>query len=240
MKLVAHRGLPQYYPENTLLGFEKAIEAGADAIECDVQFNAEGTPYLLHDHNLLRTAGINREINELNSIELDSISVDEAARFGKQFYPTYIEPLSALVPLLSSNPGVLLFLEIKKESLAFIDRADCVKIIHSLVEPVFNQVVIISYDWSVLIQFNELVGYSTGLVLDKFSDSNIEQAKRYNFDYLICDVKKIPDDAKLDSSWLWMVYDLVDFEAAQTYSERGVDWIETWDVTTLRPLILRT
>ena len=39
--LVAHRGLQADYPENTILGFNKAIEQGAKFIELDIQFSKE-------------------------------------------------------------------------------------------------------------------------------------------------------------------------------------------------------
>ena len=35
----AHRGFSEKYPENTLLAFEKALEAGCEGIELDVQFS---------------------------------------------------------------------------------------------------------------------------------------------------------------------------------------------------------
>lgn len=38
----AHRGFSGQYPENTMLAFEKAVEAGADGIELDVQFSKDG------------------------------------------------------------------------------------------------------------------------------------------------------------------------------------------------------
>ena len=37
MKIFAHRGYSERYPENTMLAFKKAYEAGADGIELDVQ-----------------------------------------------------------------------------------------------------------------------------------------------------------------------------------------------------------
>ena len=37
VKVLGHRGYRAKYPENTLLAFGKAFEAGADGIECDVQ-----------------------------------------------------------------------------------------------------------------------------------------------------------------------------------------------------------
>lgn len=38
---IAHRGFSGKYPENTMLAFEKAIEAGADGIELDVHFSKD-------------------------------------------------------------------------------------------------------------------------------------------------------------------------------------------------------
>ena len=35
-RIYAHRGFSGKYPENTMLAFEKAIEAGAEGIEFDV------------------------------------------------------------------------------------------------------------------------------------------------------------------------------------------------------------
>ena len=40
MKVLAHRGFSGNYPENTMLAFRKAIEAGADGIELDIHEGA--------------------------------------------------------------------------------------------------------------------------------------------------------------------------------------------------------
>ena len=36
MRVFAHRGFSGVYPENTMLAFQKAYEAGCDGIELDV------------------------------------------------------------------------------------------------------------------------------------------------------------------------------------------------------------
>lgn len=51
----AHRGASGYYPENTMLAFEKAIELGCDAIETDVQMTKDGVLVLIHDETVNRT-----------------------------------------------------------------------------------------------------------------------------------------------------------------------------------------
>ena len=54
----AHRGFSGQFPENTMLAFEKAVEAGADGIELDVQFSKDGELVIMHDETLNRTAGV--------------------------------------------------------------------------------------------------------------------------------------------------------------------------------------
>ena len=54
--LVAQRGYMHTYPENTWLGLEAALKAGACWIEFDLQMCADGRFVLLHDADFKRTA----------------------------------------------------------------------------------------------------------------------------------------------------------------------------------------
>jgi glycerophosphoryl diester phosphodiesterase len=55
--VIAHRGAPAEAPENTLLAFEAAVRAGADALELDVRLTADGAPVVIHDATSRRTPG---------------------------------------------------------------------------------------------------------------------------------------------------------------------------------------
>ena len=55
MLLVAHRGASAVAPENTMSAFRRAIEAGADAVELDVQATSDGQLVVIHDSTLDRT-----------------------------------------------------------------------------------------------------------------------------------------------------------------------------------------
>lgn len=59
-RLVAgHTGYAALYPQNTMLAFEKAIEAGADFIETDVMLSSDGVWVLIHASELsTRTTGV--------------------------------------------------------------------------------------------------------------------------------------------------------------------------------------
>src|SRR6185503_19593563 len=113
--LVAHRGYPARYPENTLIGIQAAVEAGAPWFECDIQLSSDLVPYLCHDDSLTRTAGLDRLIMNLDSKALASVDVGEAGRFGAKYAGTPPTPLAELVAFLERQQGVQGFIEIKAE-----------------------------------------------------------------------------------------------------------------------------
>ena len=45
---IAHRGYKARYPENTLLAFSKAVDAGAHALETDIHITRDGEVVLSH------------------------------------------------------------------------------------------------------------------------------------------------------------------------------------------------
>jgi glycerophosphoryl diester phosphodiesterase len=53
--LGGHRGNPAEHPENTLVSFQSAIDAGCDLVECDVHLTVDGELAVIHDHLLERT-----------------------------------------------------------------------------------------------------------------------------------------------------------------------------------------
>ncbi|TQN70397.1 Phosphatidylglycerol phospholipase C [Colletotrichum shisoi] len=61
---IAHRGFKALYPENTLLAFRGALDAGAHALETDLHLTRDGVVVLSHDGNLKRCFGVDRRISE--------------------------------------------------------------------------------------------------------------------------------------------------------------------------------
>lgn len=56
MKIWAHRGCSQRYPENTLLAFKKAVEIkNLTGIELDIQLTRDGQMVVIHDERVDRT-----------------------------------------------------------------------------------------------------------------------------------------------------------------------------------------
>uniref|UniRef100_L2G5N2 Glycerophosphoryl diester phosphodiesterase n=1 Tax=Colletotrichum fructicola (strain Nara gc5) TaxID=1213859 RepID=L2G5N2_COLFN len=61
---IAHRGYKALYPENTLLAFRAALDAGAHALETDLHLTKDGVVVLSHDGTLKRCFGVDKKINE--------------------------------------------------------------------------------------------------------------------------------------------------------------------------------
>ena len=53
--VVAHRGASADLPEHTRAAYERALEEGADAVECDVRLTRDGHLVCVHDRKLDRT-----------------------------------------------------------------------------------------------------------------------------------------------------------------------------------------
>ncbi len=74
-RLYAHRGASAERPENTLLAFERAIEAGADALEMDVHLTRDGQLIVTHDPDARRMAASPRNWAELDLAEAQRLDV---------------------------------------------------------------------------------------------------------------------------------------------------------------------
>lgn len=76
---MAHRGYSAKYPENTMMAFEKAYEAGADGIELDVHPTRDGELVIIHDETLERTTDGTGNVHDYTLQELRKWNA--AARF---------------------------------------------------------------------------------------------------------------------------------------------------------------
>ena len=100
MEIIAHRGYSGKYPENTMLSFRKAVEAGADGIELDVHLSRDGEVMIMHDEALKRTAGREGYIWDYTRAELEGISAGKTKddSYGFTPVPSLEEYLSMIKP----------------------------------------------------------------------------------------------------------------------------------------------
>ena len=234
IKLVGHRGLPQHYPENSIAGVVAAYEAGAAAVEIDIQFSKDGVPMLFHDAQLERVTGLSGALGAFEADILGRMSAHESSRFEERFLGTPIERLAALVPIIQARPEVELFVEIKEDSFDYIDRDSVVASLSGVLDAIKDQVTIISYDLPVLRKVRDALGWPVGWVLRHYCEQSGHWATDFQPDYLICNAKKIPEVGALwHGLWEWFIYDITDPKDAERLALRGVRWVESWDVAAL-------
>jgi glycerophosphoryl diester phosphodiesterase len=69
----AHRGSSDALPEHTLGAYLRAIDEGADGLECDVRLTNDGFLVCLHDRLLSRTSNGRGPVSEHTLAELDAL-----------------------------------------------------------------------------------------------------------------------------------------------------------------------
>jgi glycerophosphoryl diester phosphodiesterase len=71
--VVAHRGASHDEAEHTLGAYLRAIEAGADALECDVRMTADGHLVCVHDRRVDRTSNGRGRVSALELAQLEGL-----------------------------------------------------------------------------------------------------------------------------------------------------------------------
>ncbi|SMF64389.1 glycerophosphodiester phosphodiesterase [Streptomyces sp. Amel2xC10] len=73
IQVVAHRGASEEAPEHTLAAYRKAIEDGADALECDIRLTADGHLVCVHDRRVNRTSNGRGAVSALELADLAAL-----------------------------------------------------------------------------------------------------------------------------------------------------------------------
>lgn len=111
MKIWAHRGCSQRYPENTLLAFEKAVSIeGLTGIELDIQLTKDGELVVIHDERVDRTTEAIGFVREYTLSQLKGLHI-YAGDYPVQMIPTMAEVFDLLEKRLKS--GLKLNIELK-------------------------------------------------------------------------------------------------------------------------------
>ncbi len=72
-EVVAHRGSSAEKPEHTLAAYLRAIEQGADALECDVRLTADSHLVCVHDRKVNRTSNGRGVVSTLELAHLEGL-----------------------------------------------------------------------------------------------------------------------------------------------------------------------
>ena len=102
--IIAHRGYSAKYPENTLAGFEAAIQAGAVMIELDVMLSRDRKVVVIHDAILERTTNGKGSVADFTLAELKQL--DAGSWFDAQIAGQQIPELSEVLDLVNGRAYV--------------------------------------------------------------------------------------------------------------------------------------
>lgn len=228
-QLVAHRGNAYEFPENTLPALRSALELGLTHVEFDVHLSTDFVPVVMHDANLKRCAGIDRDALEMSWAELSIVAVGEAERFGDRYSDVCIPSLAQVAELLAHFPQATAFVELKRASLHKYGQAQMVQSVCEVLKPVAAQVVLISFDLPAINYAKQNTRLPVGWVVPEYSTLSAIKAEATLPDYLFCDRLKLPADGSRlwRGPWQWAIYEVTTRTEALQLMARGVQFIET-------------
>ncbi len=223
------------YPENSLLAIQAAAELGFSYIELDIQLSKDYVPIVIHDKNLKRTTGINKNVRDLTSDEINSFPVITSKQHEEYEKLLCVPTLKQAVELLNHYSHVTLFVEIKRQSIEYFQEKNVINQTLEVLKNANFNVVIISFVENVIEYVQQLKRYPVGLVVKKYDEEHYLKAIEIQPNYLFCNVKKINN--KLfnlwHGTWKWALYDLKNPARAYELLQEGASLIETGDIVKL-------
>lgn len=108
--VIAHRGISGRYPENTLLAFQRALEAGADWIETDVRTSTDGVVFISHDSTAERCTDGHGLFSTMSLAQIKQL--DAGSYMGTQFVGERIPTLEEALDFIGDG-RIRLCIEIK-------------------------------------------------------------------------------------------------------------------------------
>ncbi|MFN2603889.1 MAG: glycerophosphodiester phosphodiesterase [Gemmatimonadaceae bacterium] len=149
---IAHRGLRDSYPENSIPAFIAAVDAGADAIELDVHATRDGVVVVHHDPHLSRES-----TSSLAGRAIAALGHDELSKFELQpgvGVPTLEATLEEIAP------RARVYIEIKAPEIESSVAAALSKIPNAA-----EQCAVHSFDHRIVKRFRELATRIPGGIL---------------------------------------------------------------------------
>lgn len=113
MRVFGHRGFSGKYPENTMLAFHKAVEAGCDGIELDVQLTRDLVPVIMHDEKVDRTTDGSGYVYDLTFDEIRRLDCSYPDKFGGKFGQLEVTSLREYLEWMAEEENLITNIELK-------------------------------------------------------------------------------------------------------------------------------
>ena len=245
-KIFGHRGCRGLYPENTIIGFQKAIKMGVDGIEFDVVVNKNLQLIISHEP-YIDTSYCISNLNQEHSLNIFEMSLDEIRKIDcgtkyidrfpnqikkKEQKPTFEE----LEKKIKDFKGDLLF-EIKCNP-DYVNKyfPDYKTYARTIVDetkdsPLLKNIIFMSFDWRILNELYKINSTSKYIFLSE-KNNFIKDLDFLNFkpfalglDYKI--ISKSIIDSAHDQNQLVYAWTVNSFEIFKKLIEINADGIIT-------------
>lgn len=217
MLKIGHRGAKGHKPENTLIGFQKAIDLHVNRIELDVHLSHDNELMVIHDETIDRTTDGKGFVNEFSLPELKRFLINK-----EHHIPTLSEVLNLIDQKCDIN--------IELKSFETADKVvDLIEKYVSEKKWNYNQFVVSSFDWNALQQVAFLnsaipIGVLTETDLDlALAFAKFIQAKSIHpYFHLLTAANTAEIQEKGFQVFPWTVNEYDDIKKLKTYNVNGI------------------
>nr|DAM18112.1 MAG TPA: Minor structural protein [Caudoviricetes sp.] len=230
-KFIAHRGNSYFYPENSLVAFEKTTRHwGA---ETDIQLSTDGKWYCFHDKAVDRMTNGTGNFMDKTSSQIDALRLDTGNGIStlsdaEKKIPTFDQYLNAclkarIVPVIEITPLKTDFTDTQLDSIVTTIRRKGLE----------NKCVIICFTYDVLVKMRKrmpstvmhwLLSDYTSDVLEKCIENHFVPSFESTKSFVTQSLVDQYHDSGLDVG-IWVV----PYSDHQKYAEMGLDYISTND-----------
>ena len=179
--IIAHRGFKKKYPENTLVAFKAAMDAGVQMIELDVTLSRDRKLVVIHDATLERTTNGQGAVHDYTLEELKQL--DAGSWFHSDFADQRLAELGEVLELVDGR--VITNIEIKSHAYEPHHPPDAIeKQVTELVKKKSQQdsILISSFDSNILEQISLMEAPPQIALISKspLERNTVEICKRLN------------------------------------------------------------
>jgi len=224
---IAHRGYAAAYPENTLIAIDAAQKAGAQFVEVDIQLSADHVPVLFHDRNLNRLCQQSGAIHEYTFSQLEEFYVTDSEKFADNYAKNKITSLHIFIDYLKKHPSLNAFIELKRLMIDVFGEELVLKIILPLFEGMGNQISFISYDQKILKNIHDNTEFTTGIVVDEWSE--FDTSADWISEWVFCSYDGLSEDTEeLDIKSKIAIFEVGNIGLAKHLLAKGITYLETF------------
>ena len=183
--VIAHRGFRSKYPENTLIAFDAAIQAGAPMIELDVTLSKDRKIVVIHDDTVNRTTNGTGNVKALTLAELKNL--DAGTWFDTAFQDERLPTLEEVVDMAVGRAAINI--EIKQSAYESDDPPDSIEkqVMDLILEKNIGDAVLVSsFEKEILFRMRKLsphipVSFLTEVPYDDGILSTLKQIGAYSW-----------------------------------------------------------